>query len=167
MQEELENRVVVMIETGTKLSAHVLKTALTALLAAEKQTRSRMTAAKSNTQHQLRKEPRHGKTSLKALTKQGKSLQTIEVSDQTIGSFNRVARKYGVDFAPYKIKGENKYLVFFKAPDRDSIAAAFEEYTAKESRAANRMTIRKRLEKIRDEMKSPVHTKVRRKELER
>ena len=43
----------------------------------------------------------------------------------------RVARKYGVDFALKKDPAQGKYLVFFKARDADALNAAFAEYTAK------------------------------------
>ena len=48
--------------------------------------------------------------------------------------YKRQARKYGLDFAPFKVKGEKRYMVFFKAPDADAMTAAFKEYTAKRSR---------------------------------
>ena len=39
---------------------------------------------------------------VKQLAAKDKGLQSIEVTDQNIGSFNRIARKYGIDFAPFK-----------------------------------------------------------------
>lgn len=44
---------------------------------------------------------------VKQLAAKDKGLQSIEVTDQNIGSFNRIARKYGIDFAPFKVKGES------------------------------------------------------------
>ena len=38
---------------------------------------------------------------VKQLAAKDKGLQSIEVTDQNIGSFNRIARKYGIDFAPF------------------------------------------------------------------
>ena len=48
-----------------------------------------------------------------------------------VKSFERVAKKYGVDFALKKDPAEGKYYVFFKARDQDVLNAAFAEYTAK------------------------------------
>ena len=86
----------------------------------------------SHQKHQYNKENPHGKMTVKQLAAKDKGLQSIEVTDKNIGSFNRIARKYGIDFAPFKVKGENRYLVFFKAPDADAMTAAFKEYTAKQ-----------------------------------
>ena len=84
--------------------------------------------------HQYQKranEPQHGKQSVKSLIKQGAGVQNIEITDRNIKSFERVARKYGVDFALKKDPIQEKYLVFFKARDADALNAAFAEYTAK------------------------------------
>ena len=87
----------------------------------------------------------HGKQTVKQLARQNKGLQSIEVSKDTIGNFNKVARKYGVDFAPYKVKGENTFMVFFKGPDVGAMTAAFEEYTKKLEKKAEKVPLRQRL----------------------
>lgn len=87
----------------------------------------------------------HGKQTVKQLARQNKGLQSIEVSKDTVGDFNKVARKYGVDFAPYKVKGENTIMVFFKGPDVGAMTAAFEEYTKKLEKKAEKMPLRQRL----------------------
>ena len=106
MQEDIENKVVVLIEHCSKLTASELRRALEKVLA----------QAKSGHSQKQTKEA-HGKMTVKELAAKDKGMQSIEVTDSNIGSFNRVARKYGIDFAPFKVKGENRYLVFFKAPD--------------------------------------------------
>lgn len=73
----------------------------------------------------------HGKQTVKQLVKQGQGVQNIEITDKNIKSFERVAKKYGVDFALKKDPAEGRYLVFFKAKDADALNAAFAEYTAK------------------------------------
>ena len=60
--------------------------------------------------HQYSKANPHGKMTVKQLAAKDKGLQSIEVTDQNIGSFNRIARKYGIDFAPFKVKGEKRYI---------------------------------------------------------
>lgn len=42
--------------------------------------------------------------------------------------FDRVARKFNVDYAFHKV-GPKDYLLFFKAGQADAITAAFSEYT--------------------------------------
>lgn len=76
-------------------------------------------------------EPPHGKQSIKSLLRQDVGAQSIEITDKNIGSFEKVARKYSVDFSVKKIPSERKYIVFFKARDADVLNAAFSEYTAK------------------------------------
>ena len=82
--------------------------------------------------------PAHGKQTMRQLMKQNAGVSNIEITDSNIKSFERVARKYGVDFALKKDKSGDipKYLVFFKARDADALTAAFREYTAKEVKRA-------------------------------
>ena len=81
----------------------------------------------------------HGKQTMRQLMKQNAGVSNIEITDSNIKSFERVARKYGVDFALKKDKSGDipKYLVFFKARDADALTAAFREYTAKEIKRAS------------------------------
>ena len=69
----------------------------------------------------------HGKMSVKKLVGQGMGASSIEVTDNNIKSFERVARKYNVDFAVKKDKTVEppKYMVFFKSKDADVITQAF------------------------------------------
>ena len=117
MQEEVEQKVVSLIVDCGKLGEQELKKALAKLV-------EQMKA--SHQKHQYNKENPHGKMTVKQLAAKDKGLQSIEVTDKNIGSFNRIARKYGIDFAPFKVKGENRYLVFFKAPDADAMTAVYD-----------------------------------------
>ena len=154
MQEEVEQKVVTLIVDCGKLTEQELRKALAKLL-------EQMKAAR-----QARKTP-HGKMTVKQLAAQGKGMQSIEVSDKTIGSFNRIARKYGIDFAPFKVKGEDKYLVFFKAPDTDAMTAAFKEYTSKVMTKEARPSLLAKLEHFKAIIKSAVVDRTKRKERER
>ena len=103
MQEEVEQRVVTLIVDCAKLTEQELRKALGKLL---EQMKSRKQS----------KQP-HGKMTVKGLAAQNKGMQSIEVTDKNIGSFSRIARKYGIDFAPFKAKDKKRYLIFFKAQD--------------------------------------------------
>ena len=50
--------------------------------------------------------------------------------DADMKTFNRIVRKYGVDYAVRKVEkdGAKQYLIFFKARDKDTIYAAMSEY---------------------------------------
>lgn len=95
------------------------------------------------------KEPTHGKQSVKKLIRQDAGVQNIEITDKNIKSFEKAARKYGVDFAVKKVPSEGKYLVFFKARDADALNAAFAEYTAKTlGKEKEKPSLRKQLAKF-------------------
>ena len=118
MQEDIDHRAVTLAINATKITARVLKSAITKYLAHRKQ-KSRAAPT--------------GKQTVKQIVGQGQGVTNIEITDQNIKSFERVARKYGVDYALKKdMTGEKpRYLVFFKAKDTDALTAAFKEFTAK------------------------------------
>ena len=161
MQEDIENKVVVLIENCSKLTAQELRRALEKVLAQAK-------SGKANrSQKTVRDTDPHGRMTVKELAAKDKGMQSIEVNDGSIGSFNRVARKYGIDFAPFKVKGENRYLVFFKAPDADAMTAAFTEYTQRQVKKASRPSILQKLELLKAQIRQPKKEKVRNREPER
>lgn len=153
MQEEVEQKVVTLVINCTKLTEQELKKALCKLLQTLKE--------------QRRTHQPHGKMSVKKLAAQNKGLQSIEVTDQNIGSFNRIARKYGIDFAPFKAKGQDRYLVFFKGQDADAMTAAFKEYTAQTMKKHRRPSVQAALARFRAMVKAPVADREKKKELER
>ena len=152
MQEEVEHRIVVLIEGCAKLSERELRQALTKLM---QEYQKRQHTAPS------------GKMTVKQLAAQNKGMQSIEVTNDNIGSFNRIAQKYGIDFAPFKVKGENRYLVFFKSGDMDAMTAAFKEYTAKQLDREKRPSVLAKLQHFKEMLKSVVVDRTKKKELER
>lgn len=156
MQEEVENRSVALAINTTKLTTQVLKDVILKYLAARKNKKA--------------KEPviPHGKQSVKALAKQNQGLSNIEVTDKNIKSFERVAKKYGVDFAIKKDKSVTppKYLVFFKGRDADAITAAFTEFTANTMKKAARPSVIAQLKKFTELVKNTVIDKIKTKNKE-
>lgn len=67
----------------------------------------------------------------------------MEITDDNIGSFKRVARKYGLDFALKKDKTaeEPTYIVYFKGRDVDVMTQAFKEYTQKHVQSQEKPSI--------------------------
>ena len=158
MQEEVESRVVTLIVDTGKLTEQELRKALGKLL-------EQMKA--SHQKHQYNKANPHGKMTVKQLAAQNQGMQSIEVSDKNIGSFNRIAQKYGIDFAPFKVKGENRYMAFFNAPDKDAMTAAFKEYTGKQLKKTERPSVLEQLKKFKTLIKAAVVDRTRKKERER
>lgn len=59
----------------------------------------------------------------------GTATSSIDLSGDT-KLFDRVARKWNVDYAFYKT-GPDKYLLFFKSGQADAMTACFSEYSQK------------------------------------
>ncbi|MDL2232186.1 PcfB family protein [Ruminococcaceae bacterium OttesenSCG-928-L11] len=160
MQEDIENKTVTLAISGTKLTGRVLKAAIAKYLAYRK--------AKKLDKAHADVTP-HGKQSVKELIGQNQGVSNIEINNSNIKDFERVARKYGVDFAVKKDKSVTppKYLVFFKAKDADALTAAFTEYTAKTVKKASRPSVLQKLQKFKDMVKNAVVNRTKRKEHER
>ena len=81
------------------------------------------------------------------LVGQGAGVKSIEVTDDNIKAFERVARKYNVDFAVKRDKTTEppKYLVFFKGKDADVIAQAFKEFVKVNEKKQQRPSLRQKL----------------------
>ena len=82
----------------------------------------------------------------------GTATNSIELSGDT-KSFDRVARKWNVDYAFYKT-GPDKYLLFFKAGQADAMTACFSEYSRKvlSKAKSNRVPIREQLQQAADQL---------------
>ena len=154
MQEEVESRTVTLSISAVKLTGRVLKSALNKYLQHKKEKK----------QEKARAGPvkPQGKQTVKQLAEQNQGMSNIEVTDKNIKSFERVAKKYGVDFAIKKDKSVTppKYLVFFKARDADALTAAFTEFTAKTVRKAERPSVLAQLKKFTELVKNTVTDKV-------
>ena len=138
MQEEVNDKTIALSVKTTKLTGTVLKVAMQKFL-------SEMAKQKQKSKVQ----PKQGKQTMKQLMKKNTQITNIEVTDGNIKSFERVARKYGIDFSLKKDASENppKYIVFFKARDVDVMTAAFKEYTVNDLKKTNKPSLRKRLAK--------------------
>ncbi len=146
MQEDIDHRAVTLAINATKITARVLKSAITKYLAHRKQ-KSRAAPT--------------GKQTVKQIVGQGQGVTNIEITDQNIKSFERVARKYGVDYALKKdMTGEKpRYLVFFKAKDTDALTAAFKEFTAKTLKREEKPSVLAQLRRLKAATKPLDHAK--------
>ena len=146
MQEDIEHRAVTLVINGVKLTGRTLKNAISKYLAHRKQ--------------KARESP-VGKQTVKELVGQGQGVTNIEITDQNIKSFERVARKYGVDYALKKdMTGEKpRYLVFFKAKDTDALTAAFKEFTAKTLKREEKPSVLAQLRRLKAATKPLDHAK--------
>lgn len=134
MQEEVNEKTVALSIRAGKLTAEVLQDAMRKLLVSQ--------LNKSNTAYR-------GKQTLKQLMDQNAGVNSIEITDSKIKSFERVAKKYGIDYALKKDAAEEspRYLVFFKGRDVDVLTQAFKEYSAKAVAKQQKPSIKAQLTK--------------------
>ena len=149
MQEEVNEKTVSLCITGGKVTARLLKQAMMRFLAAmekEKAEKARKQQVKGPPDKDY-----HGKQSLKKLAQQNVQLSNIEITDNNIKAFEKVAKKYGIDFSLKRDKSVDppRYFVFFKARDVDVMTAAFREYAGVElkKKQAKKPSVRKKLQK--------------------
>ena len=149
MQEEVNEKTLALCIKGGKITADILKAALRKYLQEMEKEK-----AKSQQKSQAKKEQKtqvvkRGKQSIKSMLDKGSELSNIEITDNNIRSFERVARKYGIDYSLKRDKSTDppKYLVFFRAKDTDVMTAAFKEYSGVTLQKSKRKSIKLRLQK--------------------
>lgn len=136
MQEEVDSKTVALVINSAKLTGRVFKAAISQFLAHCKNKKTVIP---------------HGKQSVKQLIGQNQGVTSIESNDPDIKAFDKVARKYGVDYAVKKVRdddGKSKYIIFFKGRDNDAITSAFKEYTAKSMEKAKKPSVLKKLKEL-------------------
>lgn len=155
MQEHLQHKTVTLSTTTTKMTAKVLLKLIKMYLAHQKNKK-------------LNPDIPQGKQTVKQLAKQNQGMTSVEIDNGNIKAFERVARKYGVDFALKKDATQTppKFLVFFKAKDQDAITAAFTEFSAQMIKKASRPSVLAQLRDIKEKIKDIVVDKVKHKDKE-
>lgn len=166
MQEEVENRTLTLIVSGTKFTGRLFKAAISKYMAHRRE--EKLEKQRSRDSPVTPK----GKQTVKQLIGQNQGVSNIEINDPSIRDFERIARKYGVDYAVKKDRSASppKYLIFFKARDADALTAAFTEYTGKKVKKAEkteRPSVLAKLAQFKELLKNTVVDRSRRKELER
>lgn len=134
MQEEVTQKTIAITFKSARLTTDVLMRALKAYL-----------------EHKRHREPSHGKISVKKLLAQNQGAKSIEITDENIKSFSRIAGKYNVDFSVKRDRTADppKYLVFFKAKDSDLIVQAFKEFIRANEKKKQRVSIRAKMKQMR------------------
>ena len=114
MEEEVSRKTVAISIHAAKLTGRVLFMACQKFLAGvQKHNRDALTP--------------HGRQTVKQLMGQGVSSNSIQLKGDA-RLFDRVARKWNVDYAFYQV-APDKHLLFFKAGQADAITACFSEYS--------------------------------------
>ena len=113
IDEDVSRRTIAVSINATKLTGRVLAQACLAVGRKIKKT------------YRARQTP-HGKQTVRQLMGHGAATNSIEVESPK--DFDRVARKWNVDYAFYKV-APDKHLLFFKSGQADAITACFSEYS--------------------------------------
>lgn len=167
MNEEVSRETVrFAIRTG-KITARVLVKAFRAAAKFFKKMRTRKKTNNINSPF------KRGKQTVKQLLDQGQGATSMEIADEGVKEFLKIARKYGVDYAIVKDKEGDppKYTIFFKAKDVDVITAILKEYAAKEQKKKDhgeRPSVLEKLKQFKEKMaNSPHREREKRREPER
>ena len=163
MQEEVENRTVNLAISTTRLSGRTIISAFRLW----KSHYNNVKAKKAAEQAQEDTTP-HGKQSIQELIGQNQGVSSIDIQNTNIRDFEKIANKYGVDYAITRDKTVTppKYMVFFKARDADALTAAFAEYSNQRLKAKDKPSVLKQLGKLK-ELVASIPSKVRNKSQER
>lgn len=159
MQDEVNTKVIALVVKGGRISADVLRKAL------KKFVEELEKAQKTSSQPKIYR----GKQSVKHLVEQNAAISNIEVTDGNIKSFERTARKYGIDYALKKDTSEQppRYLVFFKGRDVDVMTQAFKEFSAKTVKQKDKPSLRHKLSRHQEQSKKQQREKIKVKRKER
>lgn len=108
-----------------------------------------------------------GKQSVKKLSRQGQEVTKLELEDMSAREFNRIAKKYGIDYSLQKLGNDPpKYRLFIKARDAAMLNAGLEDFAARKLEKEERPSLLKKLEQIKSMMQGSVE-KIKKKVLER
>lgn len=147
MQDEVNEKTVSLCIRCGKVTANLLKAAMKKALTKMEQEKQKLQGQKQPKQDKEDKTYK-GKQSMDKLMKQNVQLSNIEITDGNIKSFERVAKKYSIDFSLKKDVNADppRYYVFFKARDADVMTAAFKEYTGQPLNKDKKPSVRKKLQ---------------------
>ena len=147
MQDEVNEKTVSLCIRCGKVTANLLKAAMKKALVKMEQEKQKLQGQKQPKQDKEDKTYK-GKQSMDKLMKQNVQLSNIEITDGNIKSFERVAKKYSIDFSLKKDVNADppRYYVFFKARDADVMTAAFKEYTGQSLNKDKKPSVRKKLQ---------------------
>ena len=162
MQEEVENKTLTLAINGSKLTGRMFKSAISKYLAHRREVKQQKRRSRDSPVIP------HGKQTVKQLIGQDQGVSNIEINDPSIKDFDRIARKYGVDYAIKRDRSSNppKFLIFFKGRDNDAITAVFQEYAGKKVRKASRPSVLQKLAVLKTMVRDSTE-KIKKKVLER
>lgn len=158
MQEEVENRTVNLAISTTKLTTRYIIAGI----------RTFNQNRKSKKLQKARDPAVHGKQTVKQLLGQNQGATNVEIDKSGIKDFERLAKKYGVDFAVRKDKSVDppRYIVFVRSKDSEALDAICKEYQARAMTKDKKPSVLAQLKKFK-ELVASLPKKIREKKQER
>lgn len=166
MQEEVEKQACNLVVTVSKLTTQKIAQKINKYIDEKKADKAAIRRAK-------KLEPKHGRQTVKQLIGQGQGVQSIDIEKTDLKDFQKIANKYGVDFAVVKDKTAEPpvFNVFFRAKDYAAIESMMKEFTAqqmKKEKTVERPSVLEKLKKFKEiVVKMPRKDKEKKKEHER
>lgn len=132
-----------IIQTG-KMTGKVFLQAIQKYLALERQ--RRQLNARDKALHPAYK----GRMTIREMMKERSGLANIEIHNEHIHDFERIARRYGIEYAIKIVRDKTSphYLVFFRGRDTDILQTAFSEFVKKRLKVQERPSLREKLQKL-------------------
>lgn len=160
MQEEVENRTVNLAVSTTKLTGRAVISGIRSYMRHREKVKSQKT---QNGAHK-----HEGKQSVKQLLGQNQGATNAEISRDGIKEFERLAKKYGVDYAIRKDKSVDppRYIVFVRSKDADALDSICKEYEANLLRKEKKPSVLAKLKEF-AELVASIPRKIREKTQER
>lgn len=124
-----EEAIQVYVKVG-KITASVLWAIIKALVAHHKSSQN---------------SPKHGKQSLKALAKQRRGLENVDIAKEDIKRMRRELKKYHIDFAVAWNKESSCYNVFFKGQDKNLIYRSLEKFVKNTAKEMAKKSVKERI----------------------
>ena len=155
MQEDVEHRTVTLAVNAAKFTGRELKDAISRFVQHQNaRKRSKEPAVKT------------GRVTMRQLQKQYGELRSVNIDDNNTRQFERIARKYHVQYKVFRCE-KGKYQIFFKAPNDEAMQSAFQEYVTKKLEKAERPSVLQQLKDLSAQLSATIGEKVRHKERER
>ena len=125
MQDEVSQQTVALMIQGGKISAEILKQAIVKMQVYSTNLSNNGKIAGEQG------DVKHGKQTLSNLMEHKAELTNIPIDENNIGDFEKIAKKYDIDYSLKKDSSQDPpvYIVFFKARDAGVMEQALKEYT--------------------------------------
>lgn len=129
MQEEANQKTVCLVVTATKMTGSVIAKGIDRYLQHRKT--AKQLKQKDPSTYKMNQPKR---VKVKTLVKEGAEVASIEIKDEKIKQFEKIAKKHGVRYAIKKDKSTSPptYFIFFKGKDAEVINSALREFTKKQ-----------------------------------